>query len=518
MQNAAIPCTWLARTAGRILLNVRLEHHSLSQLEPRDRQDRTLKSTRIHWLIAALACGIAAGAAAAEGTALPIPAHGVIGVDAPQMTADFWIARLSQPDRVIFDPGAIAERNAKLVRVDPTMHDLRALPATLSRAQVTQWIEAMSERPTRQLFAADGKPVTSQTLDGLVDAIALAAIPEQEPTRYGLVVHRADLRTFPTALRVFSRSDDHDIDRFQESALFPGTPVVLAHASKDGQWWFVVSPRYAAWVEKKHIAEGTAAQVLDYVDKKPFRIVTGATAATVTTPEQPSVSTLRLDMGTRVPLLNDWPAANAVNGQHPYSSYVIELPVRSDAGQLKLVPALLQKNTDTQSDYLPLTRANILRQAFKFLGERYGWGHSYDARDCSGFVSDVYSSMGVRMPRNTRDQSVSPGLDHRLFGEADDRAVRLAAVGALEVGDLVYIPGHVMMAIGSIDGVPYVIHDTTGASYRQPDGSKARVTLNEVSVTPLTPLLFNDTQTYVDRMTSIVRIRPDSDSKASAQQ
>ena len=67
-----------------------------------------------------------------------------------------------------------------------------------------------------------------------------------------------------------------------------------------------------------------------------------------------------------------------------------------------------------------------------------------------------------------------------------------------------------MMTIGSIDGVPYVIHDTTGLSYRGRDGSRIHVDLNEVSVSPLTPLLFNDTQTYVDRMTSIVRIRPDA--------
>jgi hypothetical protein len=40
------------------------------------------------------------------------------------------------------------------------------------------------------------------------------------------------------------------------------------------------------------------------------------------------------------------------------------------------------------------------------------------------------------------------------------------------------------------------------------------VDLNEVSVSPLTPLLFNETQTYVDRMTSIVRFRPDAAKEA----
>jgi hypothetical protein len=51
-------------------------------------------------------------------------------------------------------------------------------------------------------------------------------------------------------------------------------------------------------------------------------------------------------------------------------------------------------------------------------------------------------------------------------------------VRALEVGDLVYIPGHVMMAIGVVEGEPYVIHDTTGLSYQRDDGSRVRVDLN----------------------------------------
>ncbi|HEX7733147.1 MAG TPA: NlpC-P60 family protein, partial [Rhodanobacter sp.] len=57
------------------------------------------------------------------------------------------------------------------------------------------------------------------------------------------------------------------------------------------------------------------------------------------------------------------------------------------------------------------------------------------------------------------------------------------------------------------DGQPYVIHDVGGMSWRRSDGGTGHVKLNAVSVTPLLPNLFNDRQTYVDRMTSIVRIR-----------
>ncbi|GAB3781312.1 SH3 domain-containing protein [Dyella agri] len=426
---------------------------------------------------------------------------------AAQLTPDYWIGLLQQPDRVILDRTQIAAENAQLLKTDPSMHDLSALPHTLDRARVAGWIQAISERPTRPVFDADGQPVPAATLDALVDALALADIPAQQPTRYGLVVRRAALRAFPTALRVFSEKGDTDIDRFQETAEFPGTPVVIAHASRDGQWLFVVSPRYAAWTKKDNVAEGSAAEVFGYAEQAPYRVITGATEHTVFTPERPELSQLQLDMGTRVPLQAGLPPDEPVNGQTAQAAWTLRLPYRDAGGKLAFSPALLQKSTDSAPDYLPLTRANIIRQAFKFLGERYGWGHAYDGRDCSGFVSDVYRSMGVQMPRDTSKQSVSPALSHRLFTAKDSREARLAAVRALQVGDLVYIPGHVMMVIGQRDGQPYVIHDVGGMSWRRSDGSIGHIKLNAVSVTPLLPNLFNDHQTYVDRMTSIVRIR-----------
>ena len=85
---------------------------------------------------------------------------------------------------------------------------------------------------------------------------------------------------------------------------------------------------------------------------------------------------------------------------------------------------------------------------------------------------------------------------------------RLAVLRTLQVGDLVYIPGHVMMVIGHDNGITYTIHDTTGITYRGADGKTVRARLNSVAVTPLEPLLFNSEQSTVDRITAIQRIRP----------
>jgi hypothetical protein len=459
-------------------------------------------------LALALPLAFAAAPAPALGQAAASAPTGIPGVEEAYFSPEFWVARAKDADAVLMTPAAIEARNARLFQADDSMHDLAALPAMLSRAQVAGWIDGLADPPSRPLWDEDGKPVPKATLDAIVANRAMDAIPPSQPARFGMAVHRAMLRTFPTALRVFSSDDDTDIDRFQESGLFPGAPVAIVHASADGKWLFVVSERYAAWVEADAIAEGTRDAVLGYGAKGPWRVVTGAKPRTVFTPEEPRVSELQLDMGVRIPLAPP-PYDRPVNGQFPYESWVLELPVRNADGSLAFAPALLQRNQDSAGGYLPLTRGNILRQAFKFLGERYGWGHSYNGRDCSGFVSDVYHSMGVQMPRNTSDQSVSPVFARTHFEPGDARAKRMAAIEALDVGDLIYIPGHVMMFAGRIDGQPYVIHDTSGGSFLGADGQPHSLHLNGVSLTPLLPLRFGKDHDYVDRITNIVRVAQD---------
>ena len=459
-----------------------------------------------HSILIAVAVSLAACASAPR--APEIPAHGVIGVTEARLDPDYWIKR-GAGSRLVLDTDAIEAQNAKLKQLDKSIHDIEAIPGTLAAADVHAWVDRMSERPDDTLYDEQGKAVEAAAIDALVANANAAAIPTTQQTRFGMVVRRSNLRTFPTRMRVFDEPDDGtDIDRFQEDALFAGTPVVIVHESRDGEWLFVVSPRYAAWISRNDVAQGTRDEVLAYPHKEPYVVVTGPNAHTVFTPERPDVSALQLEMGQRVPVLSDWPAEKPVNGQSPYAAHVIELPMRAADGSLHFAPALLQRNADVATDYLPLTRANLLHQSFKFLGERYGWGSSYNARDCSGFVSEVYRSFGVQLPRNTRDQGVSPALNRIAFTADDNHEQRLAVLRQLQVGDLVYIPGHVMMVIGQDGGGPYVIHDTTGITYRDAEGVVTRVHLNGVSVTPLLPLLDGKAQvSRVDRIYSIQRIR-----------
>ena len=141
------------------------------------------------------------------------------------------------------------------------------------------------------LYDEKGQPVQSSTLDELVanvnvdgdsgDAVdslrhGRAPLgPAHVPDAPAGVQHDAAI---PTSIG--SRRD----------ALFPGTPVAIVHESRDGEWWFVVSQRYAAWIREDDVAQGTQQKCSRYTHKSPYVVVTGATAHTVFTPERPEVS------------------------------------------------------------------------------------------------------------------------------------------------------------------------------------------------------------------------------------
>lgn len=444
------------------------------------------------------------GGGFSQSTELPVPPSGVIGVAPEMLSSEYWIARTQDANRVLMTPVQVAAANAKLFAENSAMVSLQKLGPMITRAQVLRWIKETGPFPALPQFDRQGQAIPQSALEDVAHNVGEENVPASVPIRYGMAVRRTILRSFPTALKVYSSRDATDVDNFVGGVLFPGEPVVIAHASTDGKWLLVVATQGPEWVEKEDIAEGPEARVFAYQTQKPFRVVTGDEVRTVFTPEEPRVSEITLDMGTRLPIA-ELPQDQPVNGQGPFVSWTMELPVRNDDGTLAIKPALLRRTADSSDGYLLLTRANIIRQAFKFLGERYGWGHSYNARDCSGFTSDTYRSMGLLLPSNSGMQGRSPEFRHEVFTAGDTHEKRLEAVMHAQVGDLLVVPGHVMMILGKVDHQPYVIQDVPFAVFHR--GNKTQWTkLNEVSVTPLLPLLADEKQTYVDAMTSLVHV------------
>lgn len=423
--------------------------------------------------------------------------------------AAHWIARWPGAERVVMDATAVAARNTGLFATDSSVNRLDTLPVSMAADAVRMRVLSLSTLPTAPRFGENGRMLGDadrQRWSLALNLEALEAAGGERALGWALVTRRAALRTFPTSERVFSAPGDTDIDRFQESAFFPGTPVAVLHASADGRWRFVVGATYAAWIEEDALAHTDRETVLDFAARA-TRVVLEPVAHLAATPEVPAVSGLALDMGVALPERRDWPMTEAVNGQSALASRVVDVPTRDASGALRLTAALLPRGEASHDGPLPASRANVLRQAFRFLGERYGWGHANEARDCSGFVGEVYRSVGLVMPRNTGDQARSPAFARQSL-EGMDRAARLTAVAALAPGDLLYLPGHVVMVVGHDEHGPWVIHDVHKLRARDAGGTLVEWRANGVVLTPLLPLHVDAATDYLDAATMLVRVLP----------
>jgi len=431
----------------------------------------------------------------------------VIGINEMQLSANYWIEKTDNAGQVLKTQQEITGFNQSMFSTDEHMVDLVRFPDQMSGTEVEEKIRAISKPNKSDLYNISGELLSSEGYRVYTANLGLKEIPESVQVRFALVVNRSDMRAYPTDDRYYKSQENQNLDRFQENGLFPGDALAVLHVSADKQWSFVQSYNYAAWVRSENIAIGARQAIRQYKNAGQFLLITGDKVLTSFNPEVLALSELQLDMGIRIPLANPADNTNNLYGQNPYASYTVLLPLRNAEGNLEIKPALIARNKDVHKGFIPFTRENITRQAFKFLGERYGWGHSYNARDCTGFVMEIYKTFGIYMPRNTGQQgSGSFGANTRFTADSTEEE-KLHALKSMDIGDLIYVPGHVLMYIGDVDGEPYVIHDVSAFRYIDDNGEYYEGTLNGVSVTPLIPLYGSRESSYVEQMYNIKQVR-----------
>jgi hypothetical protein len=436
-------------------------------------------------------------------------AHSAINIpdlSIQQLHPHYWQNKLTSDEGMSMKNSQVEAFNQHLFASDPHMVNPLSSPDSLTKASLEQRIKSISSIPTSTRFYADGKQLTEQDYKVYLDNLNMAGIKMQNPVHFALVAKRSVMRTFPTLDRVFNEQMDLDLDRFQETAVFPGEAVAILHSSTDGQWLLVQNYNYLAWVQADGIAIGDKQQIQDFIDDSHFLLITGAKVMTNHVPAEPGISQVQLDMGVKLPLVADADQQGEIYQQSTSATYQVKLPTRNDDGSLAIKIALIGLTQDVHIGYLSYTPENVIAQAFKFLGERYGWGHDYNGRDCTGFVGEIYKTFGILMPRNSGQQGKGEYGTNFRFDEDSDVTSKLTVINNMQIGDLIYIPGHVMMYLGNESGQPFVIHDVKGLAYWTPDGEYYSGVLNAVSVTPLIKLHLNKSTTYVDKIYNIKRI------------
>ena len=384
----------------------------------------------------------------------------------------FWTEGLDNSEEIIMTKNQIKDFNNKNIEYCSTLIDLKSYKEEISSEELLKLIKSISTLDNKVFYGTDGKTFLQGSISNLEEKLNLGKIQEKNQVRYGLSIRRSSIRTFPTHEPAYKKPGDIQFDRFMETAIYPCEPVLVLWESKDEKWFFVQMYNYLGWVPKSDIAIGDKKDIIDYVDRDTFVVVTGHQIYLNVKGEE-----ITCDMGVVLPLTTD---SNHQNSD----KYTIEFPIKEN-GTLGFTKVDVFKNQEVTLGYLPYTRENIIKQAFKFLGEQYGWGGMNNARDCSAFIMDIYRTFGINLPRNTGDQG------QRSYGETYDLSKynniegKKEALTRLDTPIPLYMSGHTMLYIGEYQGRHYIIHNFAGFYDIKSDGTKEYIDIMGVALTTL---------------------------------
>lgn len=399
--------------------------------------------------------------------------HSADNVTMDMQTADYWTDRMNTPDKVLAKRNEIESFNSEIKKqmsqdAEAMFYDVDAYDENIAGHRLR---ELMGENTfmVKPYYSQSGS-VAKEQWQEYIQNCNYDKIADYNKIRYGIVCQRADVRVLPTADRIYDNPDGLDGDVLQSTALAINEPVLIVHASSDGEWYFVVAMEYAGWVQCERI--GLAASREEWQDirqMKHFLVVTGDHIQTKAVPGDILSGDYEFTMGTKLALAENsaW-NKNESSGEETgvYDSYVVNVPVRNAEGGLEYAHLTVPLSKDVHIGYMEYTRANVVRQAFKMIGNPYGWGGADGERDCSSLVRDVYLCFGIYLPRNSGDmarlaektyaneiKALSHSEDVRGLSEKEI----IQKIRGAEPGAVLQMPGHVMLYLGCADKNYYVL-------------------------------------------------------------
>ena len=369
-----------------------------------------------------------------------------ISIQDNRATADYWTGKNSSGETAIA-ANDLEMLNLQIRQKAPSMVDLAKYPDKVSSQTLNSKINGAMTRgrfngtEIPKLFK-NGAALTEFSFTHAKANCNLDALPENCTVRYALTIRRANLRLLPEEAGWFESKTDTHYDQVQATVLDPSEPVAVLVESKDKKFVFVETRTYAGWLDVSVLAFTDKATWLKYVSPQNYLTVI---ASRKTIPQGASL----FQMGAKVLL-----RASDVQKD---GTWAISIPSVDANGTIIEQGLNVPGDNGVKKGALPCSENNLIRQAFRFLGENYGWGGLEDGVDCSAYVQDVYRSVGVELPRDADRQAKA--MPRSVSLEGMNREQRLAIIKKAKPGSLLFSAAHVMIYLGTDDkGEPLVIH------------------------------------------------------------
>ncbi len=351
--------------------------------------------------------------------------------------------------------------------------DATALSASLAN-------KAITEAPGKAVLYIGKTPVDKAAFaQSYANVIATTGFTGTIAPIYAVATRPVTMRTYPISVAMgYSASDNADESAI--TSLYVNEPVIILQQCIVGSqvYYYVMSSTVKGWCDANCFATFADRNtwLLSWQTAtagKDFVVVTTSKAALDVSGFDSATKTMALTMGTTLKLAGAQNAAGKI---------AVVVPTRDANGAYSPQLGYISSSSSVSIGYLPLTSANIINVAFTCQGDKYCWGGANDGMDCSLFTKNVYACFGLKMPRNTSWQQQVAGTAINLSGM--DSATKLAYIAGLTPGTCLYLDGHTMIYLGTVNGMNYVI--SAAGAIVDSSGKTVKAIQHQTVVTPLT--------------------------------
>ncbi|WP_305878014.1 SH3 domain-containing C40 family peptidase [Helicobacter pylori] len=329
------------------------------------------------------------------------------------------------------------------------------------KAWYSPWLDAKVKSNKKEVFwilkemnkstgyGEDLKPNAKAFNDELIKSMDIEHYPSAKIR--AVVARDSDVRAVPTNKPFYLSPKGYPFDRYQNSLIFQGTPVLVTHFNTDKTYAHIQSSFVYGWIKVSDLA---------YMHDKDIELLT-------------HLKDYVMPIKDKIPLYTDYGGfyTNARVGELfaliPQSQNASQKPQKKELkayGFLRDAKgyADLQSVILDEKDFFVFPKAfNSENMAYfidTMLGQKYGWGGLLGNRDCSAFTRDSFANFGILLPRNSYAQSRYANnyvdLSSMKAKEKEDYILK----NATPFGTLIYLKGHIMLYLGAYNHQAIVAH------------------------------------------------------------
>ncbi|BCZ17079.1 Putative lipoprotein [Helicobacter sp. NHP19-003] len=251
-----------------------------------------------------------------------------------------------------------------------------------------------------------------------------------------VVIADANVRAVPSDAPYYLK-DGQPFDRWQNSLIFAGTPVLITHYNKAKTYAHIQSSFVFGWVRLDKLAAISSEQMQTFLHFKHYL-----------TPTK-----------DKIPLANGSTAhMGEIFIKVPHHFRQVYTYAKDSKGFVRFVKTPLNSPHFT-SFPRPFTQRAMAVVIDAMLGQPYGWGGAEQKRDCSAFTRDSFASFGILLPRNSLAQVRYANNMVDLSRLPPRKKEAYIIKHATPFATILWLKGHIMLYLGAKNHRAIVAHN-----------------------------------------------------------